>query len=235
MKYSNIKKDILFLIVLFIIFIPFFISSWVFDFYLMMNKEHALLLSGLKFGILATLGEMIGMRIKKGFYIDREFGLIAKFFYWAIIGITIKYAFIIFTGGTLAFYNFMGVVNVENIFKGGLSFNKVLLSFSISLSMNVIYAPVMMIFHRLTDLHIILHKGSPSCIFKPIMISKLIKEINWDTQWNFVIKKTIPLIWVPAHTITFLLPDEYQILFAAFLSIILGVILAIASLISKNK
>ncbi|MCK7530557.1 MAG: Mpv17/PMP22 family protein [Marinilabiliales bacterium] len=44
-----------------------------------------------------------------------------------------------------------------------------------------------------------------------------------------VLKKTIPFFWIPAQTITFLLPPEFQILFAALLSTVLGVILACRS------
>jgi len=40
--------------------------------------------------------------------------------------------------------------------------------------------------------------------------------------------KTIPMFWIPAHTITFLLPSEFRVLAAAFLSIALGAILAFA-------
>jgi hypothetical protein len=40
--------------------------------------------------------------------------------------------------------------------------------------------------------------------------------------------KTIPLFWIPAHTITFSLPPEYRVLMASFLSIALGGILAFA-------
>jgi len=44
---------------------------------------------------------------------------------------------------------------------------------------------------------------------------------------NFVLLKTIPFFWIPAHTLTFLLPKEYRIVIAAFLSVVLGVILAL--------
>lgn len=46
---------------------------------------------------------------------------------------------------------------------------------------------------------------------------------------NFVFKKTIPFFWYPAHTITFLLPGEMRVLFAAILGVVLGVLLAIAA------
>jgi len=48
-------------------------------------------------------------------------------------------------------------------------------------------------------------------------------------QWGFVFKKTIPFFWYPAHTITFLLPGDTRVLFAALLGVALGVLLAIAS------
>jgi hypothetical protein len=49
-------------------------------------------------------------------------------------------------------------------------------------------------------------------------------------QWNFVLKKTIPFFWIPAHTITFLMPADFRVLFAALLGIVLGVILAVANM-----
>ena len=58
--------------------------------------------------------------------------------------------------------------------------------------------------------------------------------MNWDVMWNFVFLKTIPLFWFPAHTITFLLPPDFQVLFAALLGIALGLILAFASLKGRN-
>jgi hypothetical protein len=48
-------------------------------------------------------------------------------------------------------------------------------------------------------------------------------------QWGFVFKKTIPLFWIPAHTLTFCLPQDLQVLFAAFCSVILGLFLSIAA------
>ncbi|MCX7905011.1 MAG: Mpv17/PMP22 family protein, partial [Caloramator sp.] len=45
---------------------------------------------------------------------------------------------------------------------------------------------------------------------------------------SFVVLKTIPFFWIPAHTITFLLPSEYRVLMASFLSIALGAILSLA-------
>lgn len=63
----------------------------------------------------------------------------------------------------------------------------------------------------------------------PLKMGEIMSEINWKAQWGFVFKKTIPLFWFPAHTITFLLPPSARVLFAALLGVILGVFMAIAA------
>jgi hypothetical protein len=85
-----------------------------------------------------------------------------------------------------------------------------------------------MTFHKITDIHIVANGGTLAGLFKPIKFGKILLDLNWDIQWNFVFKKTIPFFWIPMHTITFLLPVDFQILFAALLGIALGIILAIA-------
>ncbi len=67
-----------------------------------------------------------------------------------------------------------------------------------------------MTFHRITDLHIVQTGGSLRGFFKPIPFASLFKKIDWDVQWNFVFRKTIPFFWIPAQTITFLLPEGIQ-------------------------
>ena len=95
--------------------------------------------------------------------------------------------------------------------------------------MNSIFAPVFMTLHKITDTHILNNGGTLGGFFRPIKMREIITHLNWDVQWNFVFKKTIPLFWFPAHTITFLLPSQFQVLFAALLGVALGVILAIAN------
>ena len=96
--------------------------------------------------------------------------------------------------------------------------------------MNLIYAPVMMTLHKITDTHILNNGGTLRGLLRPIRFGDIMTGINWQVQWNFVFKKTIPFFWIPAHTLTFLLPEQFQVLFAALLGIALGVILAVASL-----
>ena len=65
-------------------------------------------------------------------------------------------------------------------------------------------------------------------------IDKTIRAMNFFFIFDFIFKKTIPFFWIPAHTITFLLPAEFQVLFAAMLSVVLGLILAVATLKSEK-
>ncbi|HNW48075.1 MAG TPA: hypothetical protein PKK88_00005, partial [Bacteroidales bacterium] len=65
-------------------------------------------------------------------------------------------------------------------------------------------------------------------------IAGVISTIDWPGFLKFVVGKTIPLFWIPAHTITFMLPDQYKVLFAASLSIVLGLILSYAKLSNQK-
>ena len=43
--------------------------------------------------------------------------------------------------------------------------------------------------------------------------------------WGSFIPKTILCFWIPAHTVTFCLPQDYRVLMSAVLSLALGFIL----------
>ncbi len=226
----NLRKDLFFLLGLIAFFLPFFIFDKLFGTYYQFNLEHGLLMSFIKFFFLATLGEVIGLRIKTGIYHYKGFGLLPRALVWGFLGMTIYMAFAIFSSGTPVFLEKLGFENAGSILHSDLSWKKLLVSFSISTSLNLFYAPVMMTFHKIMDIHILENGGTLRGFFRPIRFARIFKEINWDVQWNFVFKRTIPLFWIPAQTITFLLPEEFRVLFAAFLGIILGVLLAIAAL-----
>lgn len=83
--------------------------------------------------------------------------------------------------------------------------------------------------HKITDTHIGNCGGSIKALSTPIPMTRIFTGLNWAVLWSFVFKKTIPLFWYPAHTITFLLPPDMRVLFAAILGVVLGVLLAIAA------
>ena len=224
------RRDLLFLLGIVLFFSPFFLFEEAYRAYYRFNLEQGLLMSFVKFALLATLGEVIGLRIKTGRYHHKGFGLIPRAVVWGFLGLTIYAAFAIFAAGTPVFLEKVGFEDAGAVLQGGLSWRKVLVSFSIATALNLFYAPVMMTFHKITDIHILKNGGTMKGFLRPIDFAGSFREINWDVQWNFVFKKTIPLFWIPAQTITFLLPEEFRVLFAAFLGIVLGVMLAIAAL-----
>jgi hypothetical protein len=192
-----------------------------------------MIMSFIKFAILATFGECIGLRITKGIYNKKGFGIIPRAIVWGFLGMGISMAMTIFSIGVPAFLEKMGLQNATAIFKGDFSILKIFIAFCISIIMNTIFAPVFMTFHKITDIHITNNGGTIRGFFKPIKFEQIFSTLDWKRQWNFVFKKTIPLFWYPAHTITFLLPQNFQVLFAAILGIILGLLLAISSLQKK--
>jgi len=228
------KQDIFFISGVILFFAPFFISTDVYSWYTTFNANHGMIMSFLKFAVLATLGEVIGLRIKAGVYYSKGFGIIPRAIVWGFLGLTIKLAMIVFSTGMPLFLQYLGVEGAVASMSGSITVIKVLTAFSISVGMNSIFAPVMMTLHKITDTHIINNGGTVRGLFRPIQFGKIISELNWKVQWNFVFKKTIPLFWFPAHTITFLLPENVQVLFAALLGVALGVIMAIAGRMDKK-
>ena len=229
----SLRKDLFFILGLSFLFLPFFVFRDLFEAYYRFNLDHGLFMSFIKFFILATLGELIGLRIKTGRYYYKGFGLFPRALVWGFLGITIYMAFAIFASGTPVLLEKMGFADASGILQSDLSWKKLAVSFSIATTLNLFYAPVLMTFHKITDTHILENGGTLKGFLRPISFARIFQEINWEVQWNFVFKKTIPLFWIPAQTITFLLPEEYRVLFAAFLGIVLGIILGVAAL--KNK
>jgi len=233
------KSDfIIILLTLFIIlsFMPFeFLGNY---HKAIFNSNYWYLSSFIKFAILATLGESLGLRISKGMYNYKGFGLVPRAIVWGFLGISIKIAFVIFAIGTPAMleklFNVQDAVasmkasSVFDAFNVNLGGTRILTAFAISTVMNLIFAPIFMTLHKITDIHIIENKGTLSGFFTPIKFKKIFPALNWKVQWNFVFKKTIPFFWIPAQTITFLMPSEYRIIFAAILGIVLGIILSFA-------
>jgi hypothetical protein len=228
------KQDIFFLLFILVVFLPFVFIPELYAGYKSFNAEHAYIMAFLKFGILATAGEMLGLRIKTGSYSAVGFGIMPRAVVWGLLGIWIAIAMKVFSTGAPYIVQYLGVDGVVEAMKGSFTLQKLLGAFAISLLMNTSFAPVFMTIHKITDTHIINNGGKLSSLIKPLPFGKLLASLNWDVQWNFVFKKTIPFFWVPAHTITFLLPTDFQVLFAALLGIALGVLLAIAAVMGKR-
>lgn len=173
----------------------------------------------LKFAILATMGDLLAYRLVTSEWKIRK-GFFFRAFIWGFLGVVIVLIFKIYATG------------ISNVMKMGLlpgEGYQLAFAFFTSAIMNLSFAPTMMGFHRLTDTYADLKfiQGR-----KNLTLKKVSNEVDWDNFISFVVFKTIPIFWIPAHTITFMLPEEYRVLFAAFLSIALGAILSFAK--AKN-
>lgn len=199
------------------------------------NQDHGLFMSFVKFAILATMGECIGLRISQGVYYRREFGVLPRAIVWGILGLGMYFAFQIYPSGVIGLLNNLGCENSGEIFaSSNFTWGKVGIAFLISVVMNTTFGPVFMTLHKITDTHILSHDGRIKGFLTPINFKEIITHLDWGIQWGFVFKKTIPLFWFPAHTISFLLPGDYRILFAALLGVVLGIILSVANM-KKSK
>jgi len=241
-KFVNIKikskmkrKDFLVILISIIVLLPFFVSESVYQFYKDFNAEHSIIMSFIKFAVLSTFGECIGLRINTGVYNKRGFGILPRAMVWGGLGIVIGMAMTIFSSGVPAFLEKMGLENANGIINGYFCGEKLFIAFCISVAMNSIFAPVFMTFHKITDTHILQTGGTLKGLFSKIHFVRILKELNWERQCNFVFLKTIPLFWYPAHTVTFLLPEDMRVLFAALLGIVLGILLSIGASSGKAK
>ena len=224
------KQDLLFIAVVAALLLPFFVSEPVYRWYQAFNAEHGMVMSFVKFALLSTLGEMLGMRISAGVYCRKGFGVLPRMLVWGVLGMGINAAMIIFSNGTPVLMRYLGMTDAVEVFRSeGLSWGKAAVAFAVSVSMNTFFAPVFMTLHKVTDTHILATGGTLAGFFRPIRMGEILAGLNWRVLWGFVFKKTIPLFWFPAHTVTFLLPGNMRVLFAALLGVVLGVLLAIGA------
>ncbi|MCT4619762.1 MAG: hypothetical protein N4A62_10285 [Marinisporobacter sp.] len=186
--------------------------------FITLTKNHPYLMGFVKVSILATLGELLAIRIVIGDFV-KPVGVFWRFFIWGLLGMSFALIFPLFNSG------------VRTAIEIGLlpSFheNTIVTPLLISAAMNLIFAPTMMGLHRITDTYIELCNGEVAN-FKNVSLENVVRHIDWKGLIGFVYLKTIPFFWIPAHTLTFMLPSEYRVLAASFLSIALGGILAFA-------
>jgi hypothetical protein len=180
------------------------------------TAAHPFLVGFAKFLVLATMGELLALRIVRGRW-SAPAGLGWRAVTWGLIGMAIVLVFDVFASGVAAAMS-------TSLLPCGDS--RLAFAFFVSVTMNATFAPAMMLFHRATDAFIDLRykQRQPR---RP-GIAEVVAAIDWQGFVSFVLLKTIPFFWIPAHTVTFLLPPEYRVLAAAMLSIALGAILAFA-------
>jgi hypothetical protein len=161
-------------------------------------QAHPFLSAAIQFGILGTLGEIVAasMRGRRPSLPCTPVQLLAKGLAWALLGLVIKAGFIGMKGFTKALLDHHILPGVLGTGLGG--------AFALSTLTNVFFGPQMMFFHRLEDNLILKRRGVEG--MTPAL---------WTLVW----------FWIPAHTLTFSLPMEFQLGLAALWSLVLGLIL----------
>ena len=180
-----------------------------------LSNTHPYLMGFAKFALLATAGELLAVRLAK-----KEWSLPsyvwARFLIWGVIGVWITYMMKIFGAGVGALMASGLLPNPEHALLG--SFVK---AFMISATMNLSFGPTFMALHKCSDTYLDIRATGK----RKISIANVIHKVDWEKFATFTLLKTVPLFWIPAHTLTFMLPAEYQVAMAAALSVALGIIL----------
>ncbi len=166
--------------------------------YMAWVQTHPITSAMVQFAILGTFGDIISKWIvQKSFkYPFSALMTLWKMLVWAILAVAIKYAFMGYGG-------FLDALVAEGwlpAFPEG-SLGR---AFALSTLMNIQFGLLMVISHRILD-------NIP------------LKEKNWKN----IHKSMYSLLWfwIPAHTVTFMMPDTLKMGLAALWSVALGLIL----------
>lgn len=170
------------------------------NWYLELVKAHPILTAVVQFAVLGTLGELVSKWVvQKSFKYPFSFLLtLWKMAVWSILAVCIKYAFVGINGFVIALMEHGFLPQMK---AGGLAF-----AFAKSALVNLQFGLFLVIFHRVLD-------------------NLVIKVKNWKNLDKGML--ALLWFWIPAHTITFSLPPDYQIGLAALWSVALGFILGI--------
>ena len=180
-----------------------------------LTSHHPYLMGFVKVSLLATFGEYLKRRLTSGGWSGDPIHIfLLRFVGWGIFGLWFTFVFPLFSFG------------VDACVKAGLwpQGPSVWIAFSKSLWINILgmFGWSMMLSHEWLN----------TCFAKKRLVSlaSFGKEIDTAIWFGFV-PKTVLFFWLPAHTITFVLPGVWRILMAAALSVVLGFLLTV----SKKK
>jgi len=214
-------KDILWLLVI-VVITAFVLMPSTKPIFNELTMKYPYIMGFIKTAILASMGEILVSRIKTGRYFSGK-GFMMKAIVWGFLGMIFVLIFKVFSSGVIAAQSASLLPSIQQQ-----TFIQTLLTaFLISAIMNSFFAPSFMLLHRITDGYIELGSGTLKGVCQ-VRLKHVIERIDFQSFIHFVILKTIPFFWIPAHTITFILPETYRVLMAAYLSIALGILLTLA-------
>lgn len=178
------------------------------------TRAHPYAMGVLKIGLLGMMGELLGKRIRLGRWQLRGIRLWQRTLVWGFLGVVFAAVFPLFSYG------------VEGLLKAGLLPGlgvALATAFWKSFFTNLLFGFQMMVFHRITDT--LVERGQ---LFGRWPLVEVFVAIDWKGMFR-VVGFSCLWFWVPAHTVTFMLPPEYRILSAALLAIALGFIMGLVN------
>lgn len=169
-----------------------------------LSTDYAYPMGFVKFALLATAGELLAARMANKAWVCPPY-LIARFVIWGVIGMWITFMMNVYSNAiTILLPNAPAFVR----------------ALCISTTMNTTFGPTFMAVHKCSDTYLALRAQKA-----PRALGDVIEAVDWKRFVSFTLLKTVPIFWIPAHTVTFLLPSEYRVIMAAALSVALGVLL----------
>ena len=195
-----------------LLFVGIFAIAQAREAFKILSVSHPFVMGFLKFALLATAGELLAARFSLHEW-KCPCKIVERFLIWGLIGVWITYMMKMFSAG-VAGLAAEGVLPGENSI-----FLKALFT---SATMNLTFGPTFMAVHKCSDKWLELCAAKKDSRLPAVIIG-----VDWTAFVTFTLFKTVPLFWIPAHTITFMLPAEYQVTAAALLSVALGMILSL--------
>ncbi len=132
----NEKARFPFGFILIVIFFPFFVSDAVYGWYKSFNAAHGMVISYLKFGVLATFGVSCwGFYISAGVYNRKGFGVLSPCSgARGIFSMGMNMAMIVFSKGVPQFMEYMGMADASAIINGDCCLDKLWIALAVSVS-----------------------------------------------------------------------------------------------------
>jgi hypothetical protein len=178
-----------------------------------------------KFSILASMGDLLGGRILNDKWEFPE-GFLMKAVVWGVLGMMTTLAFTVFT---------LGAAEAQYI--GRLPFAGSVLANAVfgSIIMNATFGPMLYVYHKFGNLFVeAFYENKKSKSRDAFSLKTMAGKVDWYNLVSFSWLNNCICIWMPCHTLVFLLPMEYRVLASAFLSILLGVLVAVSKKISNG-
>lgn len=185
-----------------------------------LSGTHPYIMGFAKFALLATAGELIAAYIANGTP-SVPVKIVWRFVIWGFIGVWITFMMKVYSSAA-------GQMMANGLLPGGE--NGFLKALYTSVLMNTSFGPTFMAVHKCSDKWLELRSAK-----KDSSLKSVIGSVDWSAFVGFTLFKTVPLFWIPAHTVTFMLPSEYQVMMAAALSVALGIFLSLGNRKKKSK